>query len=101
MCNEDLLRKGECSYPNCIEPTGHSGPCSFAPMTDEEMLLALGKIWAGIEAITCPSSALQDRDEVCITLKRVIKVLAARRRANQLAIGLEQIEDMLEIPGMP
>ena len=23
--NEDLLREGECSYPNCIEVAGHTG----------------------------------------------------------------------------
>lgn len=26
--NEDLLREGECTIPNCIEPSNHSGPHS-------------------------------------------------------------------------
>lgn len=26
MDNESLLREGECSHPNCIEPAGHQGP---------------------------------------------------------------------------
>ena len=100
--NEELLREGECSRPNCIEPIGHSGPHSGAVNLDLELahvaMRAVAQADAVLSLVTVLREAQKAARECCTNeaFAATIQDLKAAKRVNEtLNTGFEALRQSL------